>query len=320
MNILGGTGLAMTKLPDGSWSAPIALAVHSLAFGLKAGIEFAYYMLVIRSEKGAKSLASGSLGLDASADIALGPFGRAVTATAGGGKGGMSTNLMYAHCRGLYLGVALGGQCLRVRKDVNRAFYGRDVDPLVLLSPDFPRPNACKPLYDAIEKTFVQASELEKQKEAEDAMKEEIKVKKKEMKEKQRQTLSGTPDVSPRNETPAKATTRSSQSKKKNTKNQGSKKSSSKPTTSTKSKAKNELIIQRIHDVTKSDQAVKQFKHNCKRFGTSEMTAEEFYSDLYFAVGPETCAEVIPLITEILPDKKKRKALIDLLHGRDMGR
>lgn len=159
----GGTGIAVAKNADGTWSAPIALSVHSLSIGFKAGLEFAYYMLVLRSEKAIEALSKGTIGLDASADIAVGPFGRAATATAAGSSNGVAANLMYAHCRGLYGGISVGGQLLRVRKKVNRAFYGRDIDPGKLFSGEIPPPKAAQPLYDAIASTYTQASEMEDQ-------------------------------------------------------------------------------------------------------------------------------------------------------------
>lgn len=277
----GGTGLAIAKRPDGSWSAPIALAVHSLSVGFKAGVEFAYYLLVIRSDKAVKSLASGSIGLDASADIAIGPFGRAANATAGGGKGGLSTSLMYAHARGLYGGISLGGQMLRVRKDVNRAFYGRDVDPDTLLSENFEPPKAAQPLYDAIDLTFQQARELEREQERREEAKERSSGK-----------------IDP--------------------KRSSSKKISAVPEAATGTEAATiyEQIISRV-EKSGGKSSVMAFKSNCRKYGQGQIDAKQFSDSISKDIGDENLKSLFPDLARLIPDEEKRMNLVKEVDSRE---
>lgn len=55
-----------------------------------------------------------------------------------------------AHSKGLFAGVSLEASVIASRPEVNRAFYGMDVRPSVLLSGAFPRPKGAEPLYEAL--------------------------------------------------------------------------------------------------------------------------------------------------------------------------
>merc|ERR1711998_748655 len=57
----------------------------------------------------------------------------------------------YSHSRGVFGGMSVEGAYVTVRDDVNRKFYGRDVDPRKLLDGTMPAPNAAAPLYHKLE-------------------------------------------------------------------------------------------------------------------------------------------------------------------------
>jgi lipid-binding SYLF domain-containing protein len=56
----------------------------------------------------------------------------------------------YSHSKGLFVGISLEGSMILSRPDVNRAFYGRDVQVTELLRGMEPPPVAASPLYEAI--------------------------------------------------------------------------------------------------------------------------------------------------------------------------
>ena len=81
----------------------------------------------------------------------VGPIGRSAMAGVSGGMGGLGVNYSYSHSRGLYGGIAIEGAVIMARKDLNRKFYGQDIDPEDLLTGRIEPPPAAQPLYDAFE-------------------------------------------------------------------------------------------------------------------------------------------------------------------------
>merc|ERR1719231_1951994 len=63
----------------------------------------------------------------------------------------LDTAVSYSHSRGVFGGMSVEGAYVTVRDDVNRKFYGRDVDPRKLLDGTMPAPNAAAPLYHKLE-------------------------------------------------------------------------------------------------------------------------------------------------------------------------
>ena len=83
-------------------------------------------------------LSIGPVGRSAGADLHVGPEGKAAAI------------FSYAHTKGLFVGVSLEATGIFCRPDVNRSFYGHDVNPAMLLSGNYPRPLGADPLYRAL--------------------------------------------------------------------------------------------------------------------------------------------------------------------------
>lgn len=146
-----GTGLVISRLPDGSWSAPSAIGTVGLGGGLEIGGETVESMIILGSESAVKMFHQPQFNLGAGLDVALGPFGRSAAAAAAVSKSGLNGNYSYSMSTGFYAGVSLQGSVITARKDLNRKFYGQEFEPSKLLSGEIPHPRAGKPLYDALE-------------------------------------------------------------------------------------------------------------------------------------------------------------------------
>ena len=80
-----GTGLVIAKLPDGSWSAPSAIAAVGAGVGLQIGAEITDFVFVLNNAAAVRAFSQkGNLTLGANISIAAGPTGR--TTEAAGGK------------------------------------------------------------------------------------------------------------------------------------------------------------------------------------------------------------------------------------------
>ncbi|CAI5722572.1 unnamed protein product [Peronospora destructor] len=146
-----GTGLVVAKLPDGSWSAPSAIGTFGLSGGFEIGGEMVEVMVILGSEKAVKVFHKPQVNLGAGLDLAVGPYGRSAQAAAAASTSGLNANYSYSQSKGLYAGISLQGAILTARSDLNRKFYGRDLQPSELLSGYVEQPAAARPLYEAID-------------------------------------------------------------------------------------------------------------------------------------------------------------------------
>ncbi len=119
-----GHGVLLVRTPTG-WSNPIFVALTGGSVGWQAGVQSADLVLVFTTTGGVQRLLHGrgklTLGVDSS--IAAGPVGR---------QASMATDLLlraeifsYSRSRGLFLGVSLEGDGVRVDWSANDQYYGR---------------------------------------------------------------------------------------------------------------------------------------------------------------------------------------------------
>ena len=152
-----GTGLVISKLDDGSWSAPSAVGMVGLSWGALCGADLCDYVMVLSRDAVATYVGHDyvtcSLSLGAGAELAVGPMGRTGTATVSVGDSlalALQPCLSYSHCRGLYAALSLDACLLFSRPEVNRNFYGRSVTTSQILRGHVPSPRAAQPLYDRL--------------------------------------------------------------------------------------------------------------------------------------------------------------------------
>ncbi|CAK4370705.1 unnamed protein product [Aphanomyces euteiches] len=134
-----GTGLVLSKLPDGSWSAPSAIGTAGIGWGAQIGGEVTDFVIILNTRSAVDTFcAQGQVNLGAELGVAAGPLGRVAA-------GSMEAGI------GLFIGISLEGSVIVARPDVNREFYGKDVTAAELLSGQERPPIAAQPLYDALE-------------------------------------------------------------------------------------------------------------------------------------------------------------------------
>ena len=148
-----GTGLVVSRLPNGMWSAPSAIATMGVSWGFLAGVDVTDFVIILNTVDAVKAFSGiGNVQIGAGVDVALGPIGRAMGGGVGISEQTYAPALCYAHSKGLFVGLSLDGSLIMTRSDVNFKFYGRAYDPMELLFGNVPQPRAADPLYTAITK------------------------------------------------------------------------------------------------------------------------------------------------------------------------
>lgn len=147
-----GTGLVVAKLDDGSWSAPSAVVLTGLGWGLQIGAELTDVMLILSTDAAVNTFKSrAQISVGAELGVSVGPIGRSIESDVTAGNKGAAHAFSYAQSKGLFFGASLEASGIAARPDVNRAFYGEKVSPSVLLSGDFTPPLGAELLYQALD-------------------------------------------------------------------------------------------------------------------------------------------------------------------------
>ncbi|OWY99761.1 hypothetical protein PHMEG_00029183 [Phytophthora megakarya] len=148
-----GTGFIISRT-TGGWSAPSFLTSGGFGFGMMAGGEVVNYMIILNSRSAVKVFTrNGQVQLGSELDIAVGPIGRAASASLNVGPGGIAPNYSYSHSKGLYGGIGLSGGVICTRKSLNAKCYGPNVTARQLLGGEVGCPLA-EPLWRALDKAL----------------------------------------------------------------------------------------------------------------------------------------------------------------------
>jgi len=114
-----------------TWSAPAFYSIGAGSVGWQIGVQSTDLVLLIRSERGLKSLLSSEFTLGADAAVAAGPVGRRAEASTDAGM--KAEILSYSRSRGLFAGVSLEGAKINVLDSYNHAYYGKKLSPRDIL-------------------------------------------------------------------------------------------------------------------------------------------------------------------------------------------
>ncbi|PLN76990.1 DUF500-domain-containing protein [Aspergillus taichungensis] len=137
-----GSGLIVARLPDGSWSAPSAIATGGLGAGTHLGLELTDFLLVLNTDKAVDTFSrAGALTVGSDCSMAVGPLGKCSSRD----QAGLYT---YSKARGLYLGHTFEGGVLLERSDANSKLYGKRVKAKQVLKGEIPAPPESKRLID----------------------------------------------------------------------------------------------------------------------------------------------------------------------------
>lgn len=141
-----GSGLAVLRREDGSWSAPSAIGMGGGFLGITLGADVVNLCLVLTSKKLCQGfLSRGQLNFEGEIGASMGPVGRNASA----GTVGLSPVYSYAQSKGLLFGVDVTGSYIYTRNRVNRKFYGKSCTAEEILT-EMPQPEASCALHDAI--------------------------------------------------------------------------------------------------------------------------------------------------------------------------
>ncbi|KAK3326148.1 putative SH3 domain-containing YSC84-like protein 1 [Apodospora peruviana] len=142
----GGSGIVVSRLPNGTWSPPSGFLVHTLGAGFMVGLDIYDCVCVLRTSEAVRAFTrSGRLSLGGEIGLVAGPVGAGTSVeTAIGGKNDKPV-WSYMKSRGLYAGVQADGTVIIARPDANAAFYGvKKITPEQILNGQVParRPSA----------------------------------------------------------------------------------------------------------------------------------------------------------------------------------
>jgi lipid-binding SYLF domain-containing protein len=122
----GGSGVLVARLPDGSWSGPSGILLHTAGLGFLVGVDIYDCVVVINTQQG----------LDAFSKLRC-TLGGEVSAVAGPvGVGGLLETEVhkrqapvwtYLKSRGFYAGIQVDGTVIIERTDENERFYGQRI-------------------------------------------------------------------------------------------------------------------------------------------------------------------------------------------------
>lgn len=145
-----GTGLIITKLNENSsesrseskggktkynWSAPSALMITGLGWGLQFGAEITNVMLILTTNQAVKTFQSlTQVSIGTQLGVSIGPIGRSIKSEVAAGEKGAAHAFSYAQSKGLFIGASLEASLITSRNDVNSKFYGEDIEIESLLS------------------------------------------------------------------------------------------------------------------------------------------------------------------------------------------
>ncbi|HWR72538.1 MAG TPA: lipid-binding SYLF domain-containing protein, partial [Nitrospirota bacterium] len=124
----GGHGVLVARDEKGSgWSQPVFYSVGSVSYGLQIGGEEAEVIMLAMNKKAIDSLLASSFKFGGDVAVAAGPHGA-------GAKRILNADFIsFARTRGLYAGLNFEGSAVKVRDDLNKTYYGREVRPVQVI-------------------------------------------------------------------------------------------------------------------------------------------------------------------------------------------
>ena len=93
-----GTGCVVAKLDDGTWSAPSAITISGMGWGLQIGAELTDVLLILSTDLAVQTFKSrGQFSIGAELGVSAGPFGRSVESDLTAGNKGAAHAFRYAY-------------------------------------------------------------------------------------------------------------------------------------------------------------------------------------------------------------------------------
>ncbi|CAE6448885.1 unnamed protein product [Rhizoctonia solani] len=145
-----GSGIVLSRLPDGSWSAPSCIGTAGVGWGLQIGADITDFVIVLNSEEAVRAFSmGGNVTIGGNVSATAGPIGTGAAVQAS--LASPAPMFSYSKSKGLFAGLSLEGTVLIERRDANRDFYGSDVPAKDILSGRVPPPEVAGKMYEVIE-------------------------------------------------------------------------------------------------------------------------------------------------------------------------
>lgn len=149
----GGSGVIVKKMPNGQWSPPSAIVIHTLGVGVVAGADIYDCVAVINNDKGMEGFTGMRATIGGEISAAVGPLGGGKQLESEIASGRQAPVWTYTKSRGLYVGVQIDGTVIAERMGENQKFYGVEkVRHAQILSGQVqPRPGAAVQLWETLQ-------------------------------------------------------------------------------------------------------------------------------------------------------------------------
>jgi lipid-binding SYLF domain-containing protein len=121
-----GTGIAVIKNANESWSNPVFVSLTGGSFGLQAGVQSVDLVLIFKSRETLSGIGKNSFTLGGDVSVTAGPLGRNSTASTDARL--EAEVYSYSKARGVFAGISLSGSVLDISEKANTSFYGKPVD------------------------------------------------------------------------------------------------------------------------------------------------------------------------------------------------
>ena len=128
----GGSGVLLTREPDGAWSYPAFYTLASASFGLQIGAQESELVLIALSNKAKEAFMRDEFKLGAEAGLAVVTLGASAEAST---TANLNADIVvWASSSGAYGGLTLNGSIIKPRDSYNEEFYGKAASPLTITS------------------------------------------------------------------------------------------------------------------------------------------------------------------------------------------
>lgn len=121
----GGSGVLVSRLPNGQWSSPSGILIHTLGWGFVAGADIYDCVCVINNDKGMEGFTRVRCTLGGEVSASVGPLGGGSTVDSEVFKR-QAPVWTYTKGKGLYVGVQIDGTVIVERTSENERFYRVD--------------------------------------------------------------------------------------------------------------------------------------------------------------------------------------------------
>lgn len=117
----GGSGVVVSRLPDGSWSPPSAVSVRSGSFGLVYGVDVYDCVCVLNTQEAVDAYTTSEVKLGGKVALAAGPMSIPTKAS------DVKPVWVYTKSKGFYGGLTVDGTVIQQKPELNTDFYGQTI-------------------------------------------------------------------------------------------------------------------------------------------------------------------------------------------------